>query len=87
MSKKTEIPGDNVLGALKGYIDRIERLSEEKAALGTDIKDIYQEAKVRGLDVAAMRALVARRKKDKEKQAELERLVALYEEALIKAGG
>ena len=87
MAKKNDPPGDNVLGAVRGYVERIERVSEEKDGLAKDIRDIYGEAKTKGLDVPALRALVKRRKIDQEKQAELERLVNLYEEALAKAGG
>lgn len=80
-------PGDNALGMIRGYVERIERLAEEKDGLAEDIKQVYGEAKGHGLDVPALRTLVARRKKDKDKQAELEQLVKLYEEALVKAGG
>jgi len=84
-AKVKAVPGDNVLGAVGGYVERIERLEEEKKGIATDIKDIYGEAKDHGLSVPGLRRLIAKRKKDKEKEAELDRLVALYEAALKRA--
>lgn len=55
---------------LSSFIDRVERLTEEKAALSGDISDIFAEAKVKGYDVKAMRRLVrdrARKEKNPEK--------------------
>ena len=45
---------------LRGIVDRIERLNEERKALGADIKDIYQEAKSSGFDVKALREQIGR---------------------------
>ncbi len=78
----TSRPGGNVLTSIKGYVERIERLAEEGKAIRDDIKDIYGEAKVAGLDLPVLRALVAKRKKDADKQKELERLLAIYEKAM-----
>jgi uncharacterized protein (UPF0335 family) len=75
-------PGPNVLGHLKGYVERIERLDEEKSGIADDIKSVYAEAKGAGLHVKALRMLVSKRKKDQEEQAELEALLALYEGAM-----
>ena len=47
---------------LRSLIERIERLEEEKAALGSDIRDIYAEAKSAGFDVKIMRAIIKLRK-------------------------
>lgn len=74
----------NVLGAVHSYVDRVERLEEEKKALAADIKDVYGEAKEHGLDVGVLRALVAKRKKDPDKLSELATSLALYEEAYHK---
>lgn len=63
---------------LKAYLDRIERLEEEKAGLAEDVKDIYAEAKATGFDVKTMRTLVKLRKMDAEKRREQEELLALY---------
>lgn len=64
------------------YVERIERLEEEKAALQNDIKEIYAEAKASNFDVKAIKELVKIRKKDeKERQAE-EYIVEQYRKAL-----
>ena len=67
---------------LLSYVERVERLEEEKAALQNDIKEIYAEAKASNFDVKAIKALVKIRKKDeKERQAE-EYIVEQYRKAL-----
>ena len=67
---------------LLSYVERVERLEEEKAALQNDIKEIYAEAKAADFDVKAIKALVKIRKKDeKERQAE-EYIVEQYRKAL-----
>ena len=55
---------------LKAFVERIERLEEEKAGLAEDIKDIYGEAKGVGFDVKTIRKLIRLRKIDKEKRRE-----------------
>ena len=67
---------------LKAYIERIERLEEEKAGLAEDVKDIYAEAKPAGFDVKTMRAVVKIRKMDNEKRREQEELLSLYKSAI-----
>ena len=57
-------------GHLRAFIERIERLEEEKKALSDDIKDVYAEAKGNGFDVKIMRKIVAIRKQDREKRRE-----------------
>ena len=67
---------------LLSYVERVERLEEEKVALQNDIKEIYAEAKAADFDVKAIKALVKIRKKDeKERQAE-EYIVEQYRKAL-----
>jgi uncharacterized protein (UPF0335 family) len=51
-------------GHLRAFIERIERLEEEKKALSDDIKDVYGEAKGNGFDVKVMRKIVSLRKHD-----------------------
>jgi uncharacterized protein (UPF0335 family) len=63
---------------LKLFIQRIERLEEEKAALAADIKEVYGEAKSMGLDPKIMRKVVAFRKQDRRARAEMEQVVDLY---------
>ncbi len=72
------IAGD-VLGQ---FVDRIERLEEEKAELGQDIRDIYLEAKGNGFDPKIMRQIVVLRKKDRHEVDEEETLLQLYKQAL-----
>jgi uncharacterized protein (UPF0335 family) len=54
---------------LKSYVDRIERLAEEKAGIAEDIRSVYGEAKDKGVDVKALRAVIKRRAQDAEKLA------------------
>jgi uncharacterized protein (UPF0335 family) len=67
---------------LQSFIDRIERLEEEKAALMTDIKDVFAEAKATGFDVKIMRQVLKLRKLGKEDRQEQEHLLELYKRAL-----
>ena len=67
---------------LRSLIERIERLEEEKAALGGDIRDIYAEAKGHGFDTKIMRQIVRLRKMDKADRQEQETLLDLYKQAL-----
>lgn len=67
---------------LKAYLDRIERLEEEKAGIAEDVKDIYAEAKATGFDVKTMRKLVRLRKMDAEKRREDDELLELYKAAI-----
>ncbi len=67
---------------LKTYLDRIERLEEEKSGLADDIKDIYAEAKAFGFDVKTLRQIIRLRKLDVEKRREAEELLELYKAAL-----
>jgi uncharacterized protein (UPF0335 family) len=63
---------------LLAFIERIERLEEEKKALSEDIKDVYSEAKGNGFDVKIIRKIVSMRKQDRDKRAEEEEILALY---------
>ncbi|MEH6474161.1 MAG: DUF2312 domain-containing protein [Sneathiella sp.] len=67
---------------LRSYIERIERLEEEKKALADDVKEIFAEAKGTGFDVKAMRAILKFRKMDKAEYQEQEYMVDLYKHAL-----
>ena len=67
---------------LKSFIERIERLEEEKKAIADDIKDVFAEAKANGFDVKALRAILKIRKEDTEERKELEAIVELYLQAL-----
>lgn len=67
---------------LKAFIERVERLEEEKAALAEDIKDILGEAKSTGFDTKIIRKVIRLRKMDKEKRQEEEELLELYKSAI-----
>lgn len=67
---------------LKQFIERIERLEEEKTNLSTDIKEIYTEAKSSGFDNIIIRQIIRLRKMDKAKLEEQETLLDLYKSAL-----
>ena len=69
-------------GHLRAFIERIERLEEEKKALADDIKDVYAEAKGNGFDVKIMRKIVSIRKQDRDKRREEEEILDLYLAAL-----
>ena len=67
---------------LRAFIERIERLEEEKKTISDDIKQIYSEAKNSGFDTKAMRTIIRlRKKKDGERQEE-EAMIDLYKDAL-----
>ena len=67
---------------LKAFIERIERLEEEKAGIANDIKHIYGEAKGTGFDTKAIRKIISLRKKDHSERQEEEAVLELYLQAL-----
>ena len=67
---------------LKSFIERIERLEEEKRALAEDIKEVYAEAKGTGFDTKIMRQLIRLRKLDKDDLDEQETLLDVYKRAI-----
>jgi len=67
---------------LKSFIERIERLEEEKKAIADDVKDVFAEAKANGFDVKALRTILKIRKEDEDQRKELEAIVELYCQAL-----
>jgi uncharacterized protein (UPF0335 family) len=67
---------------LKSFIERIERLEEEKAGLSADIKEIYSEAKGAGFDTKVMRQIVRLRKMDTADRKEQQELLDLYSRAI-----
>jgi uncharacterized protein (UPF0335 family) len=67
---------------LRAFIERIERLEEEKKAITDDIREIYAEAKGSGFDATVMRQVVALRKKDSAEREEQEAILDLYKSAL-----
>lgn len=74
---------DNVSGArLKSFIERVERLEEEKKVLAEDIRDVYGEAKATGFEPKIMRKIVSLRKANLEKRREEQELLELYMSAI-----
>ena len=67
---------------LRAFIERIERLEEEKKAIADDIKEVYAEAKGSGFDTKVMRTIVRIRKQDRNERAEQEAILDLYLHAL-----
>ena len=67
---------------LRSFIERIERLEEEKAALSADIKEVYSEAKGTGFDVKIIRQVIRLRKMDQSDRHEQEEILDLYKRAL-----
>jgi uncharacterized protein (UPF0335 family) len=67
---------------LKQFIERIERLEQEKVSLLTDIREIYAEAKSSGFDGKIMRQIIKIRKMDRSELEEQESLLDLYKQAL-----
>ena len=67
---------------LRSLLERIERLEEEKKALGADIREVYAEAKGQGFDTKIMRRVVSLRKLDRADRQEQEALLDLYLGAL-----
>jgi uncharacterized protein (UPF0335 family) len=67
---------------LRQFIERIERLSEEKAGIASDIKDVFAELKGRGFDAKAVREIVKLRKQDHAERQEQEAILELYMGAL-----
>lgn len=63
---------------LKSFIERVERLEEEKSAIAEDVKDVYGESKATGFDPAIIRKIVRMRKQSLEKRREEQELVELY---------
>jgi uncharacterized protein (UPF0335 family) len=67
---------------LRLFIERIERLEEEKKGMADDIRDVYAEAKSQGYDSKTMRAIVRLRKMEKQAREEAEHLLETYKAAL-----
>lgn len=69
-------------GQLRAFIERIERLEEDKKTVSDDIKEVYAELKGNGYDTKAVRTLVRLRKKDQAERQEEEAMLDLYKAAL-----
>jgi uncharacterized protein (UPF0335 family) len=69
-------------GQLRAFVERIERLEEEKAGIAGDIKDVFAELKGRGFDSKAVRTILRIRKQDHSERQEQEAILELYMQAL-----
>ncbi len=67
---------------LRSFIQRVERLEEDKRGVADDIKEVYGEAKGEGFDTKVLRKVIALRRKDPEERAEEDELLELYMSAL-----
>ena len=67
---------------LRSFVERIERLEEEKKTISDDIKDVYAEAKGNGFDVKVLRKVISLRKQDANERAEMDAILDLYLQAL-----
>jgi uncharacterized protein (UPF0335 family) len=78
----TETSQTVAAGQLRAFIERIERLEEEKKTISDDIKEVFAEAKGTGFDTKAMRTIIRLRKKDQAERQEEETILDLYKAAL-----
>ncbi|WP_346892187.1 DUF2312 domain-containing protein [uncultured Roseibium sp.] len=79
-------PGGVAADQLRAFVERVERLEEEKKVISDDIKDVYAEAKGNGFDVKILRKVVSLRKKQPHEREEEEAVLDLYLHALGMAG-
>lgn len=75
-------PGGIAAAQLRAFVERIERLEEEKKSIADDIKDVYGEAKGTGFDTKVLRQVVRLRKQEPTEREEQEALLDLYMHAL-----
>ena len=82
--EKTEsvVTGGITADQLRAFIERIERLEEEKRTIADDIKEVYAEAKGEGFDTTIMREVIRIRRMDEADVAEREELIDVYKRAL-----
>jgi uncharacterized protein (UPF0335 family) len=69
-------------GRLRSFVERLERLEEDRAAIAEDLKQVFAEAKGEGYDVPALRKILRIRKQDRAKRQEEEAILDLYLSAL-----
>ncbi len=69
-------------GQLKGIVERIERLEEEKKTIAGDIKEVYAEAKANGFDTKILRKVISLRKKEPTEREEEQSMLDVYMAAL-----
>ena len=82
VAEKPSSEGNSAANQLRLFIERIERMEEEKKGIADDVKDVYLEAKANGYDVKAMRDIVKIRKMERHFRLEHESIVDTYKNAL-----
>lgn len=82
MSKQKTRAGGVAADQLRSIIERVEKLEEEKAGIGADIRDVFAEAKGNGFDVKAIRQIIKIRKMDASERDEQETILDTYLRAL-----
>ena len=78
----TADPGGIAADRLRAFVERIERLEQEKSALSADIRDIFAEAKATGFDTKIMRQVIKLRRLEQHDRNEQQELIDLYMHAL-----
>lgn len=78
----TEVLSGDAQSRLKSFVERIERLEEDKAAISEDMKEVFAEAKGEGFDTKVLRKVIRWRKQDKNKRQEEEAVLELYLSAI-----
>ena len=78
MTDVTGVSGER----LRAFIERIERLEEEKKALSDDIREVYSEAKGTGFDIKVLRQIIRLRKMDASDRNEMEEVLDVYKRVL-----
>jgi len=81
-AKDAEVAHRFAKDQLKAFVERVERLEEEKKAIADDVRDVYAEAKANGFDVKALRTVVRLRKQDVNERKEQEAILETYLHAL-----
>jgi len=77
-----DAPAGFAADQLRAFIERIERLEEEKKVIAEDVKDVFAEAKANGFDVKALRAILKIRSEDEAARQERDAIIDLYCQAL-----
>ncbi|WP_421930027.1 DUF2312 domain-containing protein [Nitratireductor rhodophyticola] len=78
----TETADTVAAGQLRAFIERVERLEEDKKSVSEDIKEVYAEMKGNGFDTKAVRSIIRLRKKDQAERQEEDAMLDLYKAAL-----
>jgi uncharacterized protein (UPF0335 family) len=81
-ASSVDVLNSTAQGQLKGIVERIERLEEDKATVSEELKEVYGEAKGNGFDTKVLRKVIRWRKQDRAKRQEEEAILDLYLSAI-----